>query len=164
MSDESDDFKLTGSLLEEAQQTLMNDTELSSMATSISVDVAGSRLGKRAEPDVENLGGSPLWQQFLEEKFLFICTKDKKYKKLRKRLKTADTTFQEGVIPVIAGGIGASLGVGAAVLVPSIALGILGLAQLGTNAWCARRSDVAVRGLIDADGKPVRLITTKPAA
>ena len=87
----------------------------------------------------------------------FLCTNDEEYEELRKHLNAADATLQKAVIPIIAGAIGATLGIAAAILVPFVALVILATGKIGKNAWCALHSDGVRLDTADSDGQPIKL-------
>jgi len=150
------DLLITPNLIGEAQSVLSHDPELLSLSTEISVDAAGSYLGRRAEPQVDNLSGSPLWPLLLDELFLLVCKKDKKYAELRRQIEATDKVVKQGIIPAVAGVVGARLGVEVAIVTPFVALGFLGLAELGINAWCAGNID-RQKKFVGSDGKAIKL-------
>src|SRR5262249_53267496 len=73
----------------------------------------------------------------MHELYLFICTKDKKYSKVRKQLMTETGHTQLVIVTTIAAAIGASLGTIAAAVVPIVALFLKILLMCGTEGWCA---------------------------
>ena len=60
MSGENPSIMLPRYMFEEAEEILSSDQELYDLAVSVSVDAAGGRLSRRAEPNVSNLSGG--WQ------------------------------------------------------------------------------------------------------
>lgn len=76
------------------------------------------------------------WNKVKEEFRLLICTKDKKYTKLRNEIKKhkgkATTLILTSITAYLAPIIGAPL----AALTPFVAVILYGIAEVGTNAWC----------------------------
>jgi hypothetical protein len=77
------------------------------------------------------------WKRVKRELHLLVCTKDKKYAMLRKHLGKEGNATQMAIVTSISAGIGAYIGVSAAILGPFVTLGLMALVQVGANAWCA---------------------------
>ena len=151
-----------GGLLIEADSIISSDEELYHLATTVSIEAAAGRLGARIEPHVSNAGGDwDYWRQVLVEIHKLICTSDPAYDDLRKRIKAAGVALEKGIIPAIAGAIGATIGLAAGVLVPFVALAIIGIAKVGRNAWCSRTERIAASGMLTESGQPVLLEQTR---
>jgi hypothetical protein len=129
-------IELGPAILAESRSILMKDQELWSLATQQSIEAAGSVLGRRAEPNIENLAGiDPLWKAFKREVRKLLCT-DEGYPELRKQLQKVNDVTKDLLVPMIAVAVGAHLNLEAGLVTPFVALGLLGTAQLGTQAWC----------------------------
>jgi hypothetical protein len=76
------------------------------------------------------------WRELKREVKIFICTSDKKYADLRKRLSTSADKSQTAIVSAIAAGMAAQFGVVAGLLVPFIALCLVVLARIGKEAFC----------------------------
>jgi hypothetical protein len=135
-------FEMSADLLDAAEAIIESDDELRNLAENVSIEAAGSRLSLRAEPNVRNLSGaSPIWAQLKREVFLLLCTKDRKYQDLRRRLRAADSVTRHSIIPTVASAIAVTIHVGAGLITPFLALALLGAAQLGVSAWCATSAE-----------------------
>jgi hypothetical protein len=151
-------LELDGVLLDHAARTVAQDPDIQGLAEVLSIDAAGGRLRSRLEVDGDaSTILLPGWDQFKDEFFLLFCTRQRKYDDLRKKIKSTDRATRELVIPAIAGAIGAALGIGASILTPFVALALLGVAELGINAWCARSSGRSQLAFSSPDGKPLKL-------
>jgi hypothetical protein len=95
-------------------------------------------LARRAEPSKERVSVPPFWQHLKLELFDLLCLKSAKYAKVRDEIDTADRTTRTWFLPMIAAAVGAYVGVEPAILLPFVALGILGALKVGKEVWCAR--------------------------
>ena len=77
------------------------------------------------------------WRALKKEFRLFLCTDDKRYADLRKKLDAAGTKSQTTIVSMIAASVAAHVGAVAGTLVPLCALILLAGARLGKNAICA---------------------------
>ena len=80
------------------------------------------------------------WARVTTELHILICTNDKKYSGLRRELNKHGSATQTAIVSNIAAALAVSLGFTVAVLVPFVAMGLLGLVRVGANAWCAGRT------------------------
>jgi hypothetical protein len=145
--------EISPELLLEARRILAQDSEIWTLADAASIEAIGRRLGHRASAGTDDPSvDSVLWNQFKEEFFQLLCTRDRRYENLRKHLRLADQATRNAAIPAIAGAIAASLGVAVGVLTPLVALALLAAAQLGANAWCATRQGRSRPSFVTPDG------------
>jgi hypothetical protein len=111
------------------------------------IDSLGSQLGYRGYPGepVEHFYSPPkTWEALKEEFRILVCTKDKKYSSLRKKLGTTGAKSQTMIVSMIAAAMAPPLGVAvSAVLVPFCALVLLGLLKVGKEAYC-RTTDLNI--------------------
>ena len=75
------------------------------------------------------------------ELHILICTKDSKYASLRRQLGKHGSATQTAIVSNIAAALAVSLGYTVGALVPFVAMGLLGLVRVGTNAWCAGNTE-----------------------
>jgi hypothetical protein len=128
--------QITIYVVSECREILIADQQLYSLATHESIEAAGSILGRRVEPNVENLAGvSPVWREFKRELRILFCT-DEGYPELRKQIQSINDVTKTIIVPVIAVAIEKQMNLEAGLAIPFVALAILGVAQLGTQAWC----------------------------
>jgi hypothetical protein len=80
------------------------------------------------------------WVRVTAELHILICTNDKKYASLRRQLNKHGSATQTAIVSNITAAIALSLGITVGVLVPFVAMGLLGLVRVGANAWCAGKS------------------------
>ncbi len=66
---------------------------------------------------------------------ILICTDDKKYAKLRKTMTSKNN--ERAIIAAIAAGVGAVLGLAAAIVMPFVAMAMMFFLQVGKNAYCS---------------------------
>jgi hypothetical protein len=97
---------------------------------------APSRIGRSAVRQVQ----PNYWRRVKIELHLLICTKDSKYASLRGQLSKHGSATQTAIVSNIAAALAVSLGYAVGALVPFVAMGLLGLVRVGTNAWCAGKS------------------------
>jgi hypothetical protein len=80
------------------------------------------------------------WARVTAELHILICTNDKKYASLRRQLNKHGSATQTAIVSNVAAALAVSLGFTVGALVPFVAMGLLGLIRVGTNAWCAGRT------------------------
>lgn len=106
------------------------------------IEQAGIVLNFRArDPDVDNMAEEDFWMKLKKELYALLCTADSKYNDLRRKIKDAKDTTEKYIVAAIAAAIGSVLGIAAGILVPFVALLLLGIIQLNTNAWCKLNED-----------------------
>lgn len=150
-------FQIDTAVTQEAEHELLRYPDLAEWAATSSVEAAGNRLAERFNIDSRGVNDSKFWELFKDELFQFLCTRNPKYAELRKQLKTANRTSKTLVMPALAGAIGATLGLAPGILVPFVALGLLGAAQLGANAWCISKRSKSAPSFTFPNGKPLAL-------
>lgn len=89
---------------------------------------------------VETVGYKyPFWDSVKSEMILFICTSDKKYADVKKKLKSAGKHSEIALVSMIAAAVAASVGVAVATLVPVCALILSAAVRVGTGAFCMNK-------------------------
>jgi hypothetical protein len=81
------------------------------------------------------------WRRVKRELHILICTKDSKYASLRRQLGKHGSATQTAIVSNITAALAVSLGYTVGALVPFVAMGLLGLVRVGTNAWCAGNTE-----------------------
>jgi hypothetical protein len=76
------------------------------------------------------------WRSLKNEFRTFLCTEDKEYADLRRKLETVGTKSQTTIVGMIAAAIAVHVGIAAGALVPFCALGLVAVVRLGKNAFC----------------------------
>lgn len=94
------------------------------------------RKGQMVRKGVVMNQASP-WRRVKTEMNLLLCTKDKKYAMLRKKLSKESGNTHTAVVGLIAAAVGAQLGLVAGLLVPLIALLLVVMLKVGKEAYCA---------------------------
>lgn len=92
-----------------------------------------ARARRKTKPQVK----PNYWELVKREFHVFLCTRNKKYAKLRSQLTKASHPTQTAVVATIAAAVAASLGVVAGAIVPLVALCLLALLRVGKEAFCA---------------------------
>jgi hypothetical protein len=77
------------------------------------------------------------WKRVRTEMHILLCTNDPKYKTLRAQLFKQGSTTQTVIVGQISVAVGATLGIMAGAIVPFIALCLIGLLQVGKEAYCS---------------------------
>lgn len=126
-------------LVAEANEILKASPDLYRLAVEEGVEVAGLKLGQEA--DVDNAIDLPYWHRVKAETRKLLCTDDKKYAELRRRMtQTKDATEKVGV-PAIAAAMTKVVGLEVALITPFISLLLVSIGQVGIAAWCAGGND-----------------------
>jgi hypothetical protein len=99
-----------------------------------SIEELGSELAK---VHMGRSSGLNYWLAVKREFRTFLCTDDKKYADLKKKISTSQTRSETAVTSLIAAAIASHLGLAAGALVPFCALLLIVLARMGRNAICA---------------------------
>ncbi|OQS34103.1 hypothetical protein B0T40_16040 [Chromobacterium haemolyticum] len=84
-----------------------------------------------------NLECTDYWGNLKAEFMMLICTSNKKYADLRKKLASNADKSQTAIVSAIAAGMATQFGVVAGLLVPFVALCLVVLARTGKEAFCA---------------------------
>lgn len=94
------------------------------------------------------------WLELKYEMFLLICTDDKKYADLRKKIEKEGGKSETALVGLISAGIAVTLGIAWGALVPFVALLLIAITRMNKNVLCERwhkekwfRLDVPVRKL-----------------
>lgn len=77
------------------------------------------------------------WGLVKKEMHLLICTKDKKYTALRKKLNDAGRQTKTPVVALVSAALASSLGLAAGVISGLVAIALFAALQIGINAYCA---------------------------
>jgi hypothetical protein len=85
------------------------------------------------------------WGNLKEEFRIFVCTSDRKYADLRKKVESSATKSQVTLTSTIAVAFSTHLGIAAGLLVPACALCLIALVKMGREAFCKMHLDITVR-------------------
>lgn len=77
------------------------------------------------------------WASVKHEIELLICTKDKKYTELRKKLSVAVKHSEVSAVAMISATLASILGVAVGVISGLVAVVLFAIVKIGTNAYCA---------------------------
>ena len=78
------------------------------------------------------------WRALVLEIHILLCTEDPKYGDLRPDIvKISNNKLGRSMLIAIAGAVAATLGLGAAMILPFVALALYSICKIGLNAWCA---------------------------
>lgn len=122
--------------LDAVRDELLLDGELYARASTLGIESAGELLAERADPDVRDLTLPPYWYYLKREIFELLCKKAKKYDSVRADIAKVQQTGRTWFVPMLAAAIGSHINVEAAILMPFVALGLLGAGRVGVQAWC----------------------------
>ncbi len=100
----------------------------------------GWYFSKRARAVVREVQPN-YWRRVKRELHILICTKDSRYASLHRQLGKHGSATQTAIVSNIAAALAVSLGNTVGALVPFVAMGLLGLVRVGTNAWCAGNTE-----------------------
>ncbi len=79
------------------------------------------------------------WEAVKTEMHAFLCTDDKRYQELWKRIRALESKSTTALVGVIATFLGASIGAPATLIAGFVAVCLYGVAKLGTEAYCRYR-------------------------
>ena len=91
---------------------------------------AGGKPGEDRRPD------KSYWAAVKTEMHLFLCTGDKRYRDLWKRIDALEGKGTTALVGVIATFLGATLGAPATLVAGFVAVCLHGIAKLGKEAYC----------------------------
>ena len=91
---------------------------------------AGGKPGEDRRPDKR------YWEAVKAEMHLFLCTGDKRYRELWKRIDALEGKGTTALVGVIAASLGATLGAPATLVAGFVAVCLYGIAKLGKEAYC----------------------------
>ncbi|HUG22641.1 hypothetical protein [Piscinibacter sp.] len=92
-----------------------------------------------------SVGGAPVedrrparsyWEAVKTEMHLFLCSNDKRYRELWKRIDALEGKGTTALVGVIATFLGASIGAPATLIAGFVAVCLYGVAKLGKEAYC----------------------------
>ena len=120
------------------EQQIFNNELKKRIETEHSIDIIGKRMLPRAiDGYAQYISWPDYWWQFKNEFKLLVCTQDKKYQTLRKKLiKKADKSHTT-IVSAIAAVVAANFGVTAGVLIPFVAMCLIAILRMGIEAFCA---------------------------
>ncbi|WP_156398802.1 hypothetical protein [Methylobacterium sp. Leaf469] len=128
----------TGTLAE-ALDILKTNHGIYTLATKDGVEVAGLLLGQ--EQDVDNAMDLPYWHRLKAEIRKLLCTNDKRYAELRRRMTQTRNVAEKVGVPAIAAAMASHVGLEVALITPFVSLLLVLIGQIGIGAWCAGDSD-----------------------
>jgi hypothetical protein len=120
----------------------LNELINSKLALSIedlegySIDELGERLPEYAHPGSAFFDWPEYWDNLKVEFRILVCTKEKKYASLRRKMETAGRKSQTALVSMLAAAMATYIGVAAGVLVPFCALCLIAVLKLGKEAFC----------------------------
>ena len=76
------------------------------------------------------------WESVKKEMHVFLCTNDKRYRELWKRIDALENKSTTMLVGIIASFLGASIGAPATLLAGFVAVCIYGAAKIGKEAYC----------------------------
>lgn len=91
---------------------------------------AGRNLGEDRRPD------KSYWEAVKTEMHLFLCTGDKRYRELWKRIDALEGKGTAALVAVIATFLGSTIGAPATLIAGFVAVCLYGIAKLGKEAYC----------------------------
>ncbi len=80
---------------------------------------------------------SRYWDQVKKEIRILLCTKDRKYTKLRKNLDAYAVHSKQTIVAIVAAGIGSSIGIAGGIITGLVAIALFAIARIGISAYCA---------------------------
>jgi len=78
----------------------------------------------------------PYWEAFKVEFKVFLCTKNRKYSRLRRELGKQEGATQPALISLISATIGAQIGTIGVVIAPLVVLSVITVLKIGKEAYC----------------------------
>lgn len=106
--------------------------------TEATIEQLGNELLPRAiDGEVMYATWPSYWAQLKAEIRILVCTREKKYEQLRKKLANSADKSQMTVVSLIAAAMATQFGVAAGVLVPFCALCLVVLVRIGKEAYCS---------------------------
>lgn len=90
----------------------------------------GGKLDKDRRPD------KSYWEAVKTEMHLFLCTDDKRYRELWKRIEALEGKGTTALVGVIATFLGAMVGAPATLIAGFVAVCLYGVAKVGKEAYC----------------------------
>ncbi len=85
----------------------------------------------------EKLPPKEWWPKVKYEFHVFLCTDDKKYRDLRKKLRESGNVTSTTILTMISAAIGSSLGFEAGFIVGLVAVCLYAVIKIGKEAYCA---------------------------
>ena len=80
------------------------------------------------------------WSSVKKEVFLLLCTKDRKYSKIRSQISRKGKSATLYVLSAISAWLATVIGAPLAMLTPLVAALLLAISKVGLNAWCSLKS------------------------
>ncbi len=85
------------------------------------------------------------WKELKHEFYLLLCTKDKKYSKLRKQLDKSSNAATTTIVSTISVTIAAALGTTIGIITPLVALLLYAIIRLSVNSWCKIEAPIKLK-------------------
>jgi hypothetical protein len=96
-----------------------------------------SKKARKNTDPVPHAEEKTIWERVKIEMHLFFCTRDRRYSDLRRKIGVQANKSQATVIAAICAAIGARYGLLETVVLPWVAICVLSVIRMGTNAYCA---------------------------
>ena len=105
-----------------------------------SVEINGYKYGGTSDGIDNNYYADTYWNRFISELHILLCTNNKKYAALRRRIVSAGSRSQVAITSAISAGLAQYVGIAAGFIVPVCALCLVSLLTLGREAFCQESS------------------------
>ena len=89
---------------------------------------------KRSEFDKKK---KAYWGKVKEEIRILLCTKNKKYSRLRTELESYGENTKHTVVALVSSAIGSSIGVASGIITGLVAIALFAVVRIGISAYCA---------------------------
>ena len=99
-------------------------------------EIGNSQLPVAIDGQCDYFSWPEYWNELKREMVIILCTEDRKYINLRRKLKDSANKFQTTIVSTISAAMASQFGVVAGVIVPFISLCLIVLARAGKEAFC----------------------------
>jgi hypothetical protein len=97
---------------------------------------------------------SKTWNPVKNEVVILVCTSQKKYDHLRKRIRQVGTTTQTAVVPMIAAAVAVSIGAtSGAIIGPMVALALLLVVWVGKEVFCSQNQVLLSKPIVETKAR-----------
>ena len=78
----------------------------------------------------------PFWEAFKKEFKIFLCTKHRKYQRLRREISNHGGKTQAALVSLISASIGVNIGTLGVVVAPLVVVSLITVLKIGKEAYC----------------------------
>lgn len=108
-----------------------------SFSDTLSIDDLGWELTSHLVRDERGFGaGDQLWDRLKREFAVLVCAKGGTYADIRRKAAEISKSGQTALVAMIAGTLGAQIGISAAAIAPAISLLLLAALRIGREVYC----------------------------